>query len=202
VFDGHSGWQASRYLAETLTSRIAEETTGLIQQHLESSRRDPSQLDHSIHSTIKSIFTSIDEEMITLPLTIMSDYETVGPSPRSAFQRLVDLQALLRAVSGSCALVACLDAGRNRLHIAVTGDSRAVMGAWHVSPDGKGGSWKTQVLTEDQTGFNPAELARYQVILIIHLRTLSNTSSDFARNIPPRKMRRLSSTAGPLVVLA
>jgi hypothetical protein len=194
----------TRFPSLTLTASVRCSLAGWqpLRSQFDSDIVAPSSANDIPDNTLLLIFAPIDEEMITQPLTIMSGYETTGLSPRSAFRRLVDLQALLRTISGSCALAACVYTGRNRLHLAVTGDSRAVMGTWPACPDGRRGSWRTQVLTEDQTGFNPAELARYQVIQTIRLCTLTNTSSDFVRNIRPQKMRRLSSTAGPSVVLA
>lgn len=51
------------------------------------------------------------------------------------------------------------DTVHRNLYVAVTGDSRAVAGVWEPSDDGTG-SWRVEVLTEDQTGRNPSELAR------------------------------------------
>jgi pyruvate dehydrogenase phosphatase len=52
------------------------------------------------------------------------------------------------------------------LRTAVTGDSRAVLGSWSTSPvadgskDPNNGSYVAETLTQDQTGFNVAEVAR------------------------------------------
>lgn len=68
------------------------------------------------------------------------------------------LQTLLPAISGSCGLLAFVDAARRKLHVACTGDSRAVMGTW----DESAGKWKVDVLTEDQTAKNLHEVQRMQ----------------------------------------
>ncbi|OJT05344.1 Protein phosphatase 2C -like protein [Trametes pubescens] len=47
------------------------------------------------------------------------------------------------------------------MYVAVTGDSRAVAGVYEETDDGKG-TWRVEVLTEDQTGRNPNELKRLQ----------------------------------------
>lgn len=46
-----------------------------------------------------------------------------------------------------------------RLHVACTGDSRAVMGTYVPGPGGAG-SWKAEALSEDQTGKSPSEVQR------------------------------------------
>jgi len=56
--------------------------------------------------------------------------------------------------------MAVFDTAHRDLYVACTGDSRAVAGVWETSPDGKG-QWRIEVLSEDQTGRNPSELARY-----------------------------------------
>jgi pyruvate dehydrogenase phosphatase len=57
-------------------------------------------------------------------------------------------------------LLAVFDTTHRDIHVACTGDSRAVAGVWEPSEDGRG-HWRVDVLTEDQTGRNPSELARY-----------------------------------------
>ena len=61
--------------------------------------------------------------------------------------------------AGSCAILAVLDTARRNLYVACTGDCRAVAGIWEESPDGTG-SWKVEVLSEDQTGRNEKEAVR------------------------------------------
>jgi pyruvate dehydrogenase phosphatase len=55
--------------------------------------------------------------------------------------------------------MALLDTKHENMYVACTGDARAVAGYWDETPDGKG-SWRVEVLSEDQTGRNPKELAR------------------------------------------
>ncbi|KAJ8473914.1 hypothetical protein ONZ45_g16126 [Pleurotus djamor] len=66
---------------------------------------------------------------------------------------------MLPAVSGSCALLALFDTAHKNLYVACTGDSRAVAGVWEPS-EGEKGSWRVEVLSEDQTGRNPSEKQR------------------------------------------
>ena len=56
--------------------------------------------------------------------------------------------------------MAVFDTAHRDLYVACTGDSRAVAGVWEMSSDGKG-QWRIEVLSEDQTGRNPSELARF-----------------------------------------
>ena len=60
------------------------------------------------------------------------------------------------AASGSCALLALYDPGSSRLHVAGTGDSRAVLG--RRQPDDT--KWAPIVLSVDHTGHNLDEVAR------------------------------------------
>ena len=60
---------------------------------------------------------------------------------------------------GSCAILAILDTARRNLYVACTGDCRAVAGIWEEGSDGTG-SWKVEVLSEDQTGRNEKEAER------------------------------------------
>lgn len=57
--------------------------------------------------------------------------------------------------------MALLDTAHQNLYVASTGDSRAVAGYYEESENGEG-SWRVEVLSEDQTGRNPSELKRMQ----------------------------------------
>jgi len=119
----------------------------------------------------------MDQEIVNAPIRLLEKAQKEGKleqlsSSKQAggfgIEQSEALNTLLPALSGSCALLAFLDAGRNKLHVACTGDSRAVMGVWVPSPpstDGKlsgGGKWKVEALSEDQTGRNPKEVKRIQ----------------------------------------
>lgn len=56
--------------------------------------------------------------------------------------------------------MAVLDTAHRDLYVACTGDSRAVAGVWEENENGQG-SWRVEVLSEDQTGRNPNELRRF-----------------------------------------
>src|ERR1700722_11681312 len=57
--------------------------------------------------------------------------------------------------------MAVLDTAHRDLYVSCTGDSRAVAGVWEEQEDGKG-SWRVEVLSEDQTGRNPNEIKRFK----------------------------------------
>jgi len=65
------------------------------------------------------------------------------------------VKKLASAYSGSCALLSMYDSTTGTLHVACTGDSRAVLG--QQKPDGK---WEAMPLSVDQTGKNKEEIAR------------------------------------------
>jgi len=109
------------------------------------------------------------------------------------------------AMMGSCALVAIVEPGLNKIHVACTGDSRAVMGTWEPSAEEdtkRAGSWMLRQLTEDQTSANPKEAKRYATFTI-HLTSLTSQSLflGYNRSIPPTRQRR-SSRTGELSILA
>jgi serine/threonine protein phosphatase PrpC len=56
--------------------------------------------------------------------------------------------------------MALFDTAQRDLYVACSGDSRAIAGIWEEREDGTG-SWRVEVLSEDQTGRNPNELKRY-----------------------------------------
>lgn len=66
--------------------------------------------------------------------------------------------------------MALLDPSRRDLYVACTGDSRAVAGIWEENEDGTG-TWRVEVLTEDQTGRNENEAKR-----CVHRRAYSHFS--------------------------
>lgn len=122
--------------------------------------------DPIMQAAIKNAFSKMDQEIVSAPVRLLEKLQREGKLPTAkggdmGIEQSEALSTLLPALSGSCALLAFLDAGRNKLHVAVTGDSRAVMGVW--VPDGAGGGkWRVEPLSEDQTGRNPKEVARVQ----------------------------------------
>ncbi|TQS37653.1 hypothetical protein Golomagni_01866 [Golovinomyces magnicellulatus] len=141
VFDGHSGWTTSAKLRQALISYVARELNYTYQAIKPMS--SPSI--ESIHAAIKTGFKSLDDEIV-----IKNMEKTFKANSKSAAAEL-----LAPALSGSCALLSFYDSESKLLHVACTGDSRAVLGR-----RGENGKWVATPLSIDQTGSNPDEEAR------------------------------------------
>ncbi|XMA08792.1 hypothetical protein WAI453_001583 [Rhynchosporium graminicola] len=76
-----------------------------------------------------------------------------------AYQTNLPLQDKLAnmapAFAGSCALLSLYDPEKNKVHVACTGDSRAVYGQQNDQ-----GVWEAIPMSIDQSGYNEAEIAR------------------------------------------
>jgi hypothetical protein len=96
-------------------------------------------------------FTDLDNHICFDPIRRLAALRANPSSAESA--ALYPL--LLPAMSGACAISAVVDSSSDGLYVASTGDCRAVAG-WQTD-DGK---WRCDVLTEDQMGDNPNEVAR------------------------------------------
>ncbi|GJJ07170.1 hypothetical protein Clacol_001370 [Clathrus columnatus] len=119
----------------------------------------------SISHAIRSAFKNLDDTLLDVPIRLMDTVSSSGASsqPASDFDSPLRTNKSARAfveaaLNGSCALLAVLDTYRRNLYVACTGDSRAVAGIW----DAKRRSWSVDVLSDDQTGLNPDEVARVQ----------------------------------------
>lgn len=86
----------------------------------------------------------------SVPLPSAPDAESATALRRAGYE------ALLPALSGSCALLTYVDSARGDVYVACTGDSRAVAG-WY---DAATQRWSTEQLSDDQTGRSPSELKR------------------------------------------
>lgn len=104
----------------------------------------------AVQEAIKSAFVELDDEIISDGLAAL--YE---PIPHA--------EAMCRmapANSGSCALMALYDPDRSTLHVAGTGDSRAVLG--RRLDNSEGNTWTATVLSVEHTGLNAEEKARIE----------------------------------------
>lgn len=182
VMDGHGGPHTSRLLSNTLINAVVLQLSSLIHGSSGPTPSKPAVQDtHSISLAIQSAFTKLDEELINTPLRILAnniDKESLNKKivpdlskhPLALPAMLPAVSGMLaphsphsmvfRSTSGSCALMAVFDTAQRDLYVACSGDSRAVAGVWEESAEGAG-SWKVEVLSEDQTGRNPNELKRY-----------------------------------------
>ena len=101
-------------------------------------------------------FLKLDENICQTPVRFLPllkdqiDTKDAFPTTRQIMVAMSE-----PADNGSCAISAFIDAENSGLYVANTGDCRAVAG-WQL-PDG---TWRCDVLTEDQMGENPKEVER------------------------------------------
>lgn len=139
VFDGHSGWQTADLLQRQLLPFVRRR---LEQAQLTSGVRS----DGIIQETVKQGFADLDAFI----------FRTALDTARSSGIPLQEkVERLLPAYAGSCALLSLYDPVTRNLHVACTGDSRAVLA--QQLPNG---SWEATPLSIDQTGSNEDEAAR------------------------------------------
>ncbi|KAJ5684279.1 protein serine/threonine phosphatase 2C [Penicillium maclennaniae] len=140
VFDGHSGWQTADLLQKQLLKFVRR---SLNQAKASSSKNTLS--DVSVQHAIAEAFLALDDSIV----------ETALETSQSEMSLAEKVKKLLPAYAGSCALLSLYDSTTSTLHVACTGDSRAVLG--QQRPDG---TWEAIPLSVDQTGYNEKEIAR------------------------------------------
>lgn len=189
VMDGHAGPHTSRLLAKALIPAVALELSTLDQPSSEregidppapsktsylkgalsylqslvpfsrsSSAHTPSKDPKYVELAIQTAFANLDSEIVNAPSRILEMLQSKAGSTKPWEHPMAEA-SMLPALSGSCALLAVLDTAQRDLHVAVTGDSRAVAGYWDEDANGEG-KWRVEVLTEDQTGRNINEYHR------------------------------------------
>lgn len=145
VYDGHGGWTTSAKLRDELIGSVLSE---LDKAYVKSSLDSVYRLVPSPETVDKAIekgFVKLDEEIVN------KSVERLLANPNKAGAA----ELIAPALSGSCGLLAFYDSYSKDLRVAVTGDSRAVLGS--CSPDGE---WTATSLSTDQTGGNEEEAAR------------------------------------------
>jgi pyruvate dehydrogenase phosphatase len=183
VMDGHGGFHTSRLLSRTLIPAVALELQALADEPAPPTpapgffrslfgaappapatpRFRPDADPTYVSLALQTAFANVDSELINAPLRLLA--ANVDAKARESgilpdlSQHPMARATLLPAMSGSCAILAMVDTAHERLYVANTGDARAVAGYWDARADGAG-AWRVEVLSEDQTGRNPAELAR------------------------------------------
>ncbi|KAL6699637.1 protein serine/threonine phosphatase 2C [Trichoderma pleuroticola] len=100
--------------------------------------------DEAIQHAIQKAFVKLDDSII----------KTAADTSQSEEPLQDKLKKLAVAYAGSCALLSVYDPVTSHLHVACTGDSRAVLG--QKSND----KWEAIPLSVDQTGDNKQEVAR------------------------------------------
>jgi pyruvate dehydrogenase phosphatase len=140
VFDGHSGAQTAELLKEQLLPFVRH-SLGQVQP----SSDEGILSDEMVQGAIVKGFLKLDDSII----------KTAAGSIESELSLPEKIKRLAPAYAGSCALLSMYDPTTSTLHVACTGDSRAVLG--QKGPDGK---WEAKALSVDQTGKNEEEITR------------------------------------------
>ena len=106
-----------------------------------------------VEKTLKQTFQRLDDDIVHNAID-----RALATTSRHAATNI-----LAPAWAGSCALLAFYDSHSRLLHVALTGDSRAVLGRRVPAPDGNGHIYEVRELSVDQNGWNPAEESRLGV---------------------------------------
>ncbi|KAJ7684295.1 phosphatase 2C-like domain-containing protein [Mycena polygramma] len=146
VYDGHVGPQTASHLARSLIQKLIESFAEIY-----SGEDRPETA--AIHTAIKDAFLSLDDEIVT------KSADFIMTQPEDTPLKAMAADVLQAARAGSCALVSFYDAKVRNLHVSVVGDSRAVLGRRRKTEDGQT-IYDVHVLSVDQTGRNPDEVAR------------------------------------------
>lgn len=144
IYDGHSGYYTSLKLRDELISHVVGSLGSAYKlDQADGLRIVPS--NDVIDDAIKNGFLQMDHEIVQ---------EGLGRLMENPHDKETAIKAL-PAASGSCGLLTFYDSSSQLLRVAVTGDSRVVLG----SLDDKN-QWTAKSLSIDQTGDNPDEVAR------------------------------------------
>jgi pyruvate dehydrogenase phosphatase len=107
----------------------------------------------SVDDTIKFTFKEFDDLIV----------HDAAEQALSMGSKVASVKLLAPALAGSCALVAFYDHYSRLLRVALTGDSRAVLGRRHQDESGKD-TYTVHVLSRDQNASNPDEEARLNAL--------------------------------------
>ncbi|KAF8162622.1 phosphatase 2C-like domain-containing protein [Crassisporium funariophilum] len=196
VYDGHNGTATSRYLHENLILAILGAFADLYSTHRsastpahvdvegrfsfihpeqevdgdQSDQRDtqPQPSSEELDATIKEVFLKVDDEIVNTAVERVLG--TLSPS-QAPLSRSDGGRLLAPATAGSCAVVAVLNNLDRILKVALTGDSRAVLGRrvpvkdkhGKISPS-DGYIYEVHVLSADQNAHNPKEKERMEAL--------------------------------------
>ncbi|KAH6623415.1 phosphatase 2C-like domain-containing protein, partial [Chaetomium tenue] len=144
IFDGHMGWQTADLLEKQLLPFVQH---SLAQAKPDLGEEGSAAIDGAVQGAIMRAFVRLDDALMK---KISETIESKMPLPDK-------LAGLMPGYAGSCALLSMYDPLTSTLHVACTGNSRAVLGL--KRPDG---TWEVVPLSLDQTAYNPEELARLQ----------------------------------------
>lgn len=136
--DNRSGWACAEVLRQKLIPYVSAMLAPLA----------PNAAGDAVDAAIKKAFCRLDDQIMDAGREAAAD----DTEPLAAWA----MSALAPAIAGSCALLTMYDTQTSTLRTAVTGDSRAVLGAWSASKK----AYAAEALSKDQTGFNEDEVKR------------------------------------------
>ncbi|KAJ5242846.1 Protein phosphatase 2C [Penicillium citrinum] len=142
VFDGHAGSQTADLLEKQLMPFLVHKL-----DQIKSLPNNDSMAEEFIHRAITQGFLDFDKAIVDAAVDVT----------RSNLPLHEKVKLLAPAYAGSCALLSLYDPASSILHVACTGDSRAVLGQ-----QGADGKWEVIPLSVDQTGYNAEEAERLQ----------------------------------------
>ncbi|KAI1426475.1 phosphatase 2C-like domain-containing protein [Xylaria sp. FL1777] len=138
IFDGHGGWETADVLEKQLLR--------FVRSNLVEYEGQDSVPDMLVRAAIMRGFMELDDCLVkSAKTTVTSNMPSQDKVKRLAL-----------GFVGSCALLSIYDPGTRNLHVACTGNSRAVL----VSEEENPGEWSVEHLSEDQTGYNQSEVLR------------------------------------------
>lgn len=143
VLDGHAGWQTAEVLENQLVPFVQRSLQRQVKSSL--SRNGEHVPPELVQDALRQAFVDLDDSIMKVVSNVSGDTDLL-------LQEKV--KKLAPAWAGSCALLSVYDPITSTLHVACTGDSRAVLGQ---KRDGK---WEAIPLSVDQTGSNEDEIAR------------------------------------------
>jgi pyruvate dehydrogenase phosphatase len=194
VFDGHNGGSTARKLAADLSEVVClhladvystQYASGLSPERGPGEPPDPQPASDKIESAIKAAFVEVDDLMVheaarrVLGLS-REEYRVLNeekgptesdtvPSNTPPMLRAEAMRVLREAYAGSCAILGIYNNLERSLRVALTGDSRAVLGrrvrlsTKHVSEEGQTDgkyAYEVRQLSLDQNATNPKEAER------------------------------------------
>ncbi|KAI9594521.1 phosphatase 2C-like domain-containing protein [Syncephalis fuscata] len=145
VFDGHAGGACSKWISKALPAQVGESLARL-----------PKDADQTaVRKAIEDAFVFIDDQMVQGSVKRLAALGMKRPGEFDDEKELEETATWLeRAMNGACALLTYVNTPRREVTVAVTGDSRAIIGRYEQ------GQWRAEVLSEDQTADNPSERKR------------------------------------------
>lgn len=144
VFDGHGGWTTSSRLRSQLIPCIISELSSIFKPVSSDDLLRYVPNSATIDQAIKNGFLKLDHEIVNNNIERL-----LNDSNKSKAAEL-----LMPALLGLCALLSFYDTDSKILKVALTGDSRALLGSLRDN------RWTVRQLSIDQTGANPTEVAR------------------------------------------